>query len=133
MVRRCCVALLRGHICDEDGGYYLSAHELLLVCELRSQNIAVFGRRGREAAFLGAITGHESALVLVVPHLGEGQGRVRSHFQRLALEAEIREAEEQQCEELHRGRSELKAMAAADLEAAWRNAYDATTDSVQAE
>jgi len=97
----------------------------MLVCELRQQNIAVFGRRQRQARFLGAVTGHAgSPLVLVVLHLGDGQGRVRSHFQRLVRVADVREAEEQQrreAEELRLQKLELDAMAAADLEAeAWR-------------
>ena len=78
-------------ICDETLAYYLSADELMLVCELRQQNIVVFGNQRRQALFLGAVTGHAgSPLVLVVLHLGDGQGRVRSHFQRLARVADVR-------------------------------------------
>ena len=84
-------------ICDGTRAYYLSADELMLVCELRQQNIAVFGRRQGQAKYLGAVTGHAgSPLVLVVLHLGDGQGRVRSHFQRLLRVADVREAGEQQ-------------------------------------
>ena len=130
-------------ICDESGGYFLSADELMLVCELRQQNIAIFGRRQGQARFLGAVTGHASPLVLVVLHLGDAQGRVRSHFQRLALVEDIREAEEQQRREAEEARErrrlaeeearlqlrELSRMSAADLEAdAWRALEQAPQD-----
>ena len=63
--------------CDGTRAYYLIVDELMLVCELRQQNIAVFGKQRRQARFLGAVTGHAgSPLELVVLHLGDGQGRV---------------------------------------------------------
>ena len=114
-------------ICDGSRAYYLSADELMLVCELRQQNIAVFGKQRRQARFLGAVTGHAgSPLVLVVLHLGDGQGRVRSHFQRLVRVADVRQAEKQQrraVAEVREQQRERAAMANADLEAeAWRAA-----------
>ena len=91
----------------------------MLVCELRQQNIAVLGQRQRQARFLGAVTGHAgSPLVLVVLHLGDGQGRVRSHFQRLVLSEDLQQAEERQrraAEEVRLHKLEPAAMAAADL------------------
>ena len=62
----------------------------------------------------------------MVLHLGDGQGRVRSHFQRLASVADVRVAEEQQrraAAEAREQQRERAAMATADLEAeAWRAA-----------
>jgi len=60
-------------ICDETRAYFLSADELMLVCELRQQNMAVFGKQQGQARFLGAVSGHAgSPLVLAVHHLGDG-------------------------------------------------------------
>ena len=43
--------------------------------------LSAFILESREGAFLGAITGHgASPIGLVVLHLGDGQGRVRSQF-----------------------------------------------------
>ena len=44
-------------MCDTERSYYLSPNELMLACELRRQNVAVFGRRLGEARFMGAVTG----------------------------------------------------------------------------
>ena len=92
----------------------------MLACELRRQNVAVFDRRLGEARFLGAVTGHaEPPLVRVVIHLDHGEGRVRSHYQRLVLLEDLQQAEEQQrreAEESRRQNFELVAMAAADAE-----------------
>ena len=111
-------------ICDETRAYYLSADELMLACELRRQNVAVFGRRHGQARFMGAVTGHaESPLVLVILHLDHDEGRVRSHFQRLVLAEEVRQAQEQlyrEAERLREQQREAAAMAAADqASAAW--------------
>ena len=78
--------LLVDCMCDEGRQFYLSANELLLVCELCHQNVAVFGAQDGSARFLGAVTGHEGSVpVLVALQLRGDEGCVRSHFQRLVL------------------------------------------------
>ena len=77
-------------MCDRERSFYLSANELMVICELGRQNLAVFGRQHGEARFLGGVTGHaESPLVLVVLHLDHAEGRVRSHFLRLVLTEDV--------------------------------------------
>jgi hypothetical protein len=78
-------------MCDGTRNFFLSANELLLLCELSKQNAAIFGSDGVSAQFIGAVSGHEkSAGVMVSLHVGRGnQTRVRSHFQRLMLSTEI--------------------------------------------
>ena len=69
----------------------------MVICELARQNLAIFGRRQSEARFLGGVTGHAaSPLVLVVLHLDHAEGRVRSHFQRLLLTADVEQARQLQ-------------------------------------
>ena len=119
-------------MCDRQRSYFLNANELLLSCELRRQNIVVFGRRFGEARFMGAVTGHaESPLVLVILHLDDAEHRVRSHFQRLVRSEDVQEAQEQERREAEEARElqrreaeaariqqrELLAMRAADIEA----------------
>ena len=111
-------------VCDRKQQYYLSANELLLVCELYHQNVGVFGTSGGSAKLLGAITGHDRCNnVLVALHVGRSASRVRSHFQRLVLLSDLKKTEraaEQEdrnrAEAQARGR-ELAAMSAADIEA----------------
>ena len=82
-------------MCDRERSFYLSANELMLICVLGRQNLAVFGRQHGEAQFLGGVAGHaESPLVLVVLHLDHAEGRVRSHFQRLVLTEDEQQAQE---------------------------------------
>ena len=69
----------------------------MLVCDLRRQSVAVFGKLHGEVRFLGAVSGHAGLpLVLVVLHLHDGEARARSHFQRLVLAEDVHRAEEQQ-------------------------------------
>ena len=119
-------------MCDRQRSYFLNANELLLSCELRRQNIVVFGRRFGEARFVGAVTGHaDSPLVLVILHIDDAENRVRSHFQRLVLSEDLQQAQEQERREAEEARElqrreaeaarvqrrELLAMRAADVEA----------------
>ena len=112
-------------MCDRQRSFYLSANELMVICELARQNLAVFGRQESEARFLGGVTGHaESPLVLVVLHLDHAEGRVRGHFQRLVPTEDLQQAQELQHREAEAEllqQRELAAMTVADLEAdAWR-------------
>ena len=45
-------------MCDRGRSFYLSANELMVICELGRQNLAVFGRQHGEPRFLGGATGH---------------------------------------------------------------------------
>ena len=119
-------------MCDRQRSYFLNANELLLSCELRRQNIIVFGRRFGEARFVGAVAGlADSPLVLVILHIDDAENRVRSHFQRLVLSEDLQQAQEQERREAEEARElqrreaeaarvqqrELLAMRAADVEA----------------
>ena len=83
--------LLVDCMCDQRRNFFLSANELLLLCELGQQNVAIFGSDGSTAQFMGAVSGHaHSSNVMVSLHVGRGsQIRVRSPFQRLILCTEI--------------------------------------------
>ena len=87
--------LLVDCLCDEGRQFYLSVHELLLVCELSQQNVAVFATVDDRAVLQGSVAGHASSPICVALHVGGAGGRVRSHFQRLVLLAELRRAAEQ--------------------------------------
>ena len=119
-------------MCDRQRSYFLNANELLLSCELRRQNVIVFGRRFGEARIVGAVTGHaDSPLVLVILHIDDAENRVRSHFQRLVLLEDLQQAQEQERRQAEEARElqrreaeaarvqqrELLAMRAADVEA----------------
>jgi len=83
--------LLVDCMCDHRRNFFLSANELLLLCELSQQNVAIFGSDRFIAQFMGAVSGHaRSSNVMVSLHVGRGsQIRVRSHFQRWMLCTEI--------------------------------------------
>ena len=82
-------------MCDTERSYYLSANEPMLACELRRRNFAVFGRRHGEASFLGAVAGHaDSPLVMLILHLDNDEGRVRSHYRKLILAEDVQQAQE---------------------------------------
>ena len=77
----------------ERESYYISVDELLLMCHVLEQNCIMFGTRGGTASYRGAALGYDSGPPVLVA-LDEGdehgsQRRVRSHFQRLALEADL--------------------------------------------
>jgi hypothetical protein len=106
--------LLVDCMCDETHQFYFSANELLLLCEICQQNVAIFGTNAGAAQFLGAVSGHASSTnVIVAVHLGSSQAHVRSHFQRLVLCADLRRAkailacERQEARSQHRGQVEL--------------------------
>ena len=67
--------------------------ELLLMCHILEQNCLILGTRGGTASYRGAALGYDSGPpVLVALHEGDEHGRqrrVRSHFQRLVLEADL--------------------------------------------
>ena len=71
-------------MCDDTMQYYLSVAELLLVCELCSKNVMIFGTRGSLLHFRGGVLGHgNKEPVLVALNEETGATRVRGHFQRL--------------------------------------------------
>ena len=93
-------SLLVDCMCDEGRQFYLSANELLLVCELSQQNVAVFATHEERAQLHGSVTGHAASTnISVALHVGGADGRVRSHFQRLVPLGELRRAAEQAEEE----------------------------------
>ena len=98
-------------MCDEGRQCYLSANELLLVCELSHQHVAIFATCEARAVLHGSVTGHAASPICVSLHVGGAGGRVRSHFQRLVLLAELRRAAEKKEKE-----RESASMAAADAE-----------------
>jgi hypothetical protein len=86
--------LLVDCMCDELHHFYLSVNELLLLCEICQQNVAIFGTSAGTAQFLGTVKGHaRSTNVMVAVHVGGSQARVRSHFQRLVPLADLNRAE----------------------------------------
>ena len=77
--------LLRECLTRQDN-YYLSYSELLLVCEVRRQNLAIFGTHDHSLVYLGASIHDEQSAIRGVTLQGfSGRGRFRGHFQRLIL------------------------------------------------
>ena len=96
---------------DTQSQYYLSSNKLLLVCELCKRNVLIFGTRGASAEHLGSVTGHGvEPPVLVALHMGQAGRRVRSHFQRLALQCDVLEMKRHDDEEAERRAREAKSM-----------------------
>ena len=94
------------------GNFYLSIDELLLLCHASRQNCIIFGADGARAHYRGSALGYgDSAPVLVALHEDGArvrQSRVRSHFQRLILKADLECLQQREAEAAARREEEKK-------------------------
>ena len=84
-------------MCGDTMQYDLSVAALLLVCELCSKNVMIFGARGSLLQFRGGVLGHGiEEPVLVALNEGTIATRVRGHFQRLISTEHLAQLESEQ-------------------------------------
>jgi hypothetical protein len=68
-----------------DVPFYLSCDELMLISELRRENLVIFSWSGSCAQYVGSVLGHEGSPVTLVAVKTNALRRVRSHFERLTV------------------------------------------------
>ena len=143
--------LLRQCLTSEQG-YYLSYSELLLVCEVHRQHLAIFGTRDDSLVYLGSCIHDDRSTIRCVALQGyNGLGRVRGHYQRLLLadnfdllqeqwareaaEAQARRLAEQQAkrDRLQQEAQERAQKAAAEQEERQRQAEEARRARLEAD